>query len=148
MQKIDLQKKPKKKKNNKKLLKKKLDEIFSLYIRKRDNYTCFICGKIGYDNDGDMQCSHLFSRNSLNTRWNEKNATCMCKSCHFKHHSNDSEIYRRKYVIIFSEHQLDEIYFRWNKSSFVKITNEFYESNIEYFKNKLHNLVLNHIRGL
>ena len=66
-------------------IKKKLDAEFSLFIRRRDKFTCVTCGKVGYERDGEMQCGHLFSRIALSTRWDEDNAFCQDRGCNFRH---------------------------------------------------------------
>ena len=60
-------------------LKKEADRIFSLYIRERDNYTCYTCGKKG--DKTNMDCGHYKSRVFLGTRYDEKNCHCQDKSC-------------------------------------------------------------------
>lgn len=63
---------------------KKLDRIFSLYIRLRDampnGYTkCISCGKI--KSFKDMDCGHFFSRRHMATRFDEDNAHSECAYC-------------------------------------------------------------------
>lgn len=58
----------------------KADKAFSLYIRARDP-KCVTCG--GETTD----CSHVFRRTHLATRWDENNAAGQCRSCHFYHHT-------------------------------------------------------------
>jgi len=65
-------------------LKKKLDTIFSLYIRLRSaddngNNQCCTCGKI--DNWRNLQCGHFVSRKYLATRFHEANCFPQCLSC-------------------------------------------------------------------
>ena len=54
---------------------KKLDSIFSQYIRQRnvigDGAKCFTCGKI--DHWKHLQCGHFQSRRFYSTRWDETN---------------------------------------------------------------------------
>jgi hypothetical protein len=60
-------------------LKKKLDIVFSKYIRKRDEgKPCITCGKPW---DSTAQCGHVFSRRHLSTRWEERNANSQCCGC-------------------------------------------------------------------
>lgn len=56
---------------------KRLDVLFSKYIRKRDG-RCLHCGR----SDSTLQCSHIAGRKSLAGRWNEKNAITLCTGCH------------------------------------------------------------------
>jgi 5-methylcytosine-specific restriction endonuclease McrA len=55
---------------------KKLDTLFSAYIRKRDG-KCLKCLRTD-----TLQCCHLASRKNLAGRWNDKNAITLCYSCH------------------------------------------------------------------
>lgn len=63
---------------------KKLDRIFSLYIRLRDampnGYTrCISCGKI--KRFEDMDCGHFHSRIHMSTRFDEDNCNSECQAC-------------------------------------------------------------------
>jgi len=60
-------------------LKKKADQVFSLYIRRRDNGVCFTCGKRGKIEE--MQCGHYESRRHNATRYDERNCNCQCVGC-------------------------------------------------------------------
>ena len=74
---------PKKKLSRSKLI-KKLDTIFSLYIRLKNStdemVECFTCGKVAHYKD-NMQCGHFQSRKHYSTRWDEINCQVQCKSC-------------------------------------------------------------------
>ena len=63
---------------------KKLDTIFSIYIRlrkanKQGIVTCYTCGK--QDHYKKMQCGHFMSRKHYSTRWEELNCQVQCYSC-------------------------------------------------------------------
>jgi hypothetical protein len=63
---------------------KKLDAIFSQYIRLKDadefgNATCFTCGKI--DHWKKLQNGHFQSRKHYSTRWDETNCQVQCAGC-------------------------------------------------------------------
>ena len=67
-------------------LKKKLDKIFSEYIRKRDsdykgNCKCISCGKEYPAFGGSTHAGHLFSRRYLSIRYDEKNVNSQCNYC-------------------------------------------------------------------
>lgn len=66
------------------------DREFSLFIRWRD-VRCVTCGEPTTD------CSHVFRRHNMSTRWDVRNAYGQCRSCHFKHH-NKSEYPLLKYA--------------------------------------------------
>jgi hypothetical protein len=63
---------------------KKLDAVFSEYIRLRtanENgfVECVTCGK--QDHWRSMDCGHFISRKHISTRWHEDNCQVQCKSC-------------------------------------------------------------------
>lgn len=64
-------------------LKKKLDAVFSKYIRNKHAIngvvTCYTCGKVGEVKT--MQCGHFVSRQYLATRWNKDNCRPQCVGC-------------------------------------------------------------------
>jgi hypothetical protein len=71
------------KKVSRSTLVKKLDSVFSIYIRRRfavnDIAKCVTCGK--EDNWKSLQCGHFMSRKHLSTRWNEDNCQVQCAGC-------------------------------------------------------------------
>lgn len=63
---------------------KKLDKVFSLYIRLRDTspngfFRCISCGQIKPFAKAD--CGHYFSRRHMATRFSELNCHAECSSC-------------------------------------------------------------------
>ena len=63
---------------------KKLDSVFSQYIRLKDadefgNATCFTCGKV--DHWKKLQNGHFQSRKHYSTRWLELNCQVQCAGC-------------------------------------------------------------------
>jgi len=66
------------KKPTQKQLKAKADAMFSRIVRSPG--FCIECGATE-----NLQCAHGFSRRHLNTRWDERNAWCLCKGCHLKY---------------------------------------------------------------
>jgi len=71
------------KKPTRKTLIKKLDTIFSEYIRRRyskdDLSTCVTCGKT--DHWKSLQAGHFMSRKFYATRWDEDNVEVQCQAC-------------------------------------------------------------------
>ena len=71
------------KKVTKTALVKKLDAVFSIYIRRRfavnDIAKCITCGK--EDHWKSLQCGHFMSRKHMSTRWNEDNCQVQCAGC-------------------------------------------------------------------
>ena len=65
-------------------LRKKLDNLFSEYVRRRalqSVHGCERCltGKTDYH---QLDCAHMFSRNKRSTRWDIDNAAGLCSGCH------------------------------------------------------------------
>ena len=63
---------------------KKLDTVFSRYIRKREaDYNgiaeCFTCGRKAHWKD--LQCGHFQTRKKYSTRWHELNVAPQCGGC-------------------------------------------------------------------
>ena len=56
-------------------IKRKLDKLFSEYIRSRGY--CVKCRKTNY-----LQNAHIFSRSNLSVRWDLDNMLCLCPDCH------------------------------------------------------------------
>lgn len=68
----------------KKPLTKKLDEVFSKYIRQRGMdingfNECFTCGS--FLHWSKLQCGHFQSRRHMSTRWDETNCKPQCLAC-------------------------------------------------------------------
>lgn len=76
-----LLKKPKKK--NEKSLKRKLDEIYSVYVRKtasdKTGYVTCYCGVRIHWKESD--CSHYIPRGCLALRYDSRNTTPSCRRC-------------------------------------------------------------------
>lgn len=73
-----------------KSLHRKAWKIFSLWIRKRDNFTCFTCGK----KDGIMNAGHFY-HNYLD--FDEQNINCQCSYCN-KWLSGNLAIYAERLI--------------------------------------------------
>ena len=60
---------------DKKKIRNENDKLFSLIVKKRDNFTCQRCGKPG------DQVHHIFGRGYA-VRWNLDNGVCLCFTDH------------------------------------------------------------------
>ena len=83
---------------------KKLDTIFSQYIRLRNSEneisTCFTCGK--EDHWKKLQNGHFQSRKHYSTRWDETNCQVQCAGCNvFKY--GEQYIFSQNLDSIFGE---------------------------------------------
>ncbi len=79
-----------------KTLVKKLDAIFSEYIRrkyadKNGFVKCYTCNKKAYWKGEGMQNGHFISRKSRILRWDERNCRSQCYSC-------NCHFYGRQYI--------------------------------------------------
>jgi len=56
------------------------DKLFSEYIRKKSGGVCEHCHKnVGYKK---LQASHFFGRRNKALRWDERNVSALCFTCH------------------------------------------------------------------
>lgn len=74
----------------------KLDDVFQMCIRYRDNFTCITCGK-KFPRGERQQChaGHYISRGVYATRWDEENVAAECAKCNFKQSLPDVEVIHR-----------------------------------------------------
>ena len=86
-------------------LKAKAWKLFSAYICKRDNYTCFTCGKAG------NQGGH-FKHGKLD--FDEMNINCQCPRCNKWLHGNLG-IYAIKLIEKYGKNKVDDLIFRSNQ---------------------------------
>ncbi len=116
-------------------LKKKLDGVFSKYIRARDSHICFTCGKRMEANES--QDGHYVSRAWIPLRWDERNNNCQCVGCNVFKKGNLDEYairLRKKY----GETILEELWER--KWQTFKLTTFWLESRIVYYQDLIKTL--------
>ncbi len=130
----------KKKTETKSQVIKKLDKVFSQYIRlsKSDKnwiWTCYTCWK--KDHRKKLQNWHFFSRARYNTRWEEYNTEIQCYACN---------IIRSWNYIVYTKKKLKE---RWEKlfnerEEYSKQLSKFniaeLREKVEYYKEKVKEL--------
>ena len=89
--------------------KKKLDTVFSQYIRLRDmigktcTFQCISCGKIKPINQAD--CGHYINRQHMATRFNEMNCNAQCRNCN-RFDEGNMQGYRRGIVWKYGEQKV------------------------------------------
>ena len=120
-------------------LTRKLDEIFSLYIRARDSkdghFRCISCGRILPYEQAD--CGHYFSRTHKNTRWDEENANSECRKCN-RYCSDHLEGYRIHLIEKIGQRNFDLLSVRAHQ---IRKWSEFeLEELIKYYKAKYESL--------
>ncbi len=110
-------------------LKKELWQVFSLYIRKRDGYLCYTCGRAG------NQAGHYVPRSAgLALYFDETNVHCQCAACNIFLHGNLTE-YAVRLEKDFGKGILQDLDKARRKT--VKITAAEYREKIEYYRRKL-----------
>lgn len=112
-------------------LKKKLDTVFSKYIRARDG-KCLRCGRTD-----TLQCAHIESRTHLATRWDEENAVTLCYKDHI-HWAHKEPVAFTKWLYEKFGDVVDTVHIRSHEVR--KYTKKDYEELIEYYSAKLNEL--------
>lgn len=106
--------KPKKRQTSKATLIKKLDKVFSQYIRLRDSDTngycrCISCGKIHYWKE--IQNGHYMSRRYLSTRFDEMNCNAQCVACNIFNQGN-IQMYRQNLIKKIGDKNVDYLEYK------------------------------------
>lgn len=122
-----------KKKTERQKVKDKLDSEFSLFIRRRDNFTCVTCGKKGCEGDGVMQCGHLFSRVAMSTRWDESQCFCQCSGCN-KLHEYDWVPFETYFIEKRGYDEYDRLYLKYKSTKKYSVGE--LKSLLEYYHEK------------
>ena len=79
---------------------------FSKYIRERDKWTCFTCGKIGVGTQ--IHAGHFISRRYNNTLFDEKNVHAQCASCNM-FRNGEPHIYAAKIISLYGMAEFDAL---------------------------------------
>lgn len=111
-------------------LKKKLWTLFSQYIRQRDKYICFTCGRKG--EGSGMHAGHFISKSvgGIALYFHEDNVHAQCYNCNINLGGHQWE-----YGVRLGKEKVDELYKIKNQIN--KWTIEDYEKKIEYYKSKI-----------
>ena len=115
--------------------KKKLDEVFSQYIRlkysdKRGYCRCISCGRIHFWKD--IQNGHYMSRRYLSTRFLENNCRPQCVACNIFNQGN-IQMYRRGLVEQIGEDAVNMVEVT-ARTHVAKYTDFEYQELIKYYK--------------
>jgi len=128
-----------KKKPSRSKLVKKLDAVFSQYIRLKnsvDGYaTCFTCGK--KDHWKKLQNGHFQSRKHYATRWDEQNCQVQCAGCNVFRYG-EQFLFAKYLDERFYAGLSDELYFK--AKQIVKFTNTEIEDMIIKYKNLINSI--------
>lgn len=118
---------------------KKLDSLFSKYIRRKDSINdiakCVTCGVERHWKE--LQCGHFQSRTHYSTRWNELNVGVQCISCNiFK--NGQQYLFSRYLDKTYGEGTSNELFLKSQKLA--KFTTNEIEELIKKYKNLLDQL--------
>jgi len=123
-----------KKKPSRSKLVKKLDAVFSQYIRLKDSVggfaTCFTCGK--KDHWKKLQNGHFQSRKHYATRWDEQNCQVQCAGCNVFRYG-EQFLFAKYLDERFYAGLSDELYYK--SKQIVKYSNVEIEEMILKYKN-------------
>jgi hypothetical protein len=121
-------------------LKKKLDKLFSEYIRRRNadhlgRVKCFTCGVEKHWKE--QQAGHFQSRSHYSTRWDEVNVQVQCVKCNMY---RQGEQYKFGMYLDqrFGDGTAEELEYR--AKTIVKLNRVDYEEAIERYKQKIKEL--------
>ena len=121
-------------------LKKKLDVLFSQYIRRRNadhlgRVKCFTCGVEKHWKE--QQAGHFQSRSHHSTRWDEVNVQVQCVKCNM---FRQGEQYKFGLYLDdrFGDGTAEELEYR--AKTIVKLNRVDYEEAIERYKQKIREL--------
>lgn len=120
---------------------KKLDQIFSKYIRyyyaDANGYvSCYTCGTTKPVKE--MQCGHFQSRRHYATRWHTNNCKPQCVKCNM-FEQGQQFIFGNKLKAEIGEDRFNELLQLSNTS--VKRSQDDYKEMIAYYKNELNKLM-------
>ena len=120
-------------------LTKKLDTVFSLYIRQRDsdengNGKCCTCPHFAHYKT--MDNGHGVTRGDRSTRWDERNAMLQCKRCNMR--GGEQAIFAKVCDERFGEGTWEELQIQ--RKQIFKRPASWYEDEIKRFKEKIEEL--------
>jgi hypothetical protein len=124
--------KKKEKKESISELKKKLDAVFSLWVRHRGSKdgmnTCVCCGVVKPIKE--LQCAHYFSRRYLALRFHEKNGHPNCVRCNVLLNGN-YPAYAKFMIDTYGLEEIEKMDVQ--KNNIVKLNRFFYENMIQHY---------------
>ena len=109
--------------------KKELDKVFSIFIRTRDNFTCFTCGRKG--DRGGIDNGHYIPRGAcgLELYFSEENCHAQCADCNHRLEGN-RHVYKERLGDIHDK--LYNIYY--TRNSAMKWSQQDYLDKIEHYE--------------
>jgi hypothetical protein len=121
-----------KSKGNRTQLVKKLDAVFSQWIRQRGSKdgmnVCFTCGRT--QSIAKLQAGHFQSRGKFSTRWDERNVQAQCVGCNL-YNQGQQFIFGKRLDQEYGSGTSEYIYLQSQKTH--KYTNDDLKSMIERY---------------
>ena len=120
---------------------KKLDKVFSQYIRTKDadhrgKVSCYTCGVVKHWKN--MDAGHFQSRGKYMTRWEEKNVKPQCKRCNgFR--SGEQYLFGLNLDAEYGKGTADDLVYESNQTA--RFTNDYLLEKIEYYQNKVNKVL-------
>lgn len=131
------------KKTERQKLIEKLDDVFQMCVRYRDNFKCITCGKqYPRGERTELHAGHYFSRGNYSTRWDEENVNAQCKSCNGKQSWGDAwtwHKYETELKLKYGDDVIDRLHakknqvFKYNKGWMLDQI-DFYEKALKKYK--------------
>ena len=117
----------------------KLDDVFQMCIRYRDNFTCITCGKkFPRGERTHFHAGHYISRGVYATRWDETNVAGQCQSCNLKQSLADVEVihrYEQELKLRYGSDVIDRLFAK--KHAPFKLNRAWLEDNIKLYQEAL-----------
>lgn len=112
--------------------KKKLDAVFSRFIRARDDGQCYTCNK--KDEWKRMQNGHFVPRQYLSVRYSEVNCHCQCYACNMLYNGQPSR-YAQKLKQQYGDGIIDEL--ERERQKITKLDVSWYLEKIKYYEEQV-----------
>lgn len=126
------------------IIEKKLDKVFSDFIRLRDKLKCQRCGK-QYDKfSTSIQNSHFWGRRHRSTRWAELNCCALCAGCHM-HLTANPVTHCEWYKAKLGDNAYNKLEHMHSKAA--KYTMNDLQLMLEFYRSKL-NIILKSIKWM
>lgn len=135
------------KKTEKQKLIDKLDYVFQMCIRYRDDFTCITCGKkFPRGERTQLHAGHFISRGVYATRWDEENVAAECASCNLKQSFPDVEIihkFEQQLKLRYGDDVIDRLFekkhrvFKLNRA-WLEDMIDFYTKALKEYENDIH----------
>lgn len=118
---------------------KKLDDVFQMCIRYRDDFTCITCGKkFPKGERKEFHAGHFISRGNYATRWDEENVAGQCASCNLKQSLADVETitkFSNELKKRYGESVMDRLFAK--KHTTFKLSRPWLEEQIDFYTKSL-----------